>query len=136
MPGGVSNGNPVLSGVPHGNVLGPLLFIIMISRLLKLLVLKMILEFILVLFRLFAEKFKLYLLMGYYNNKHSKILLHIFSSSLSSINTNVYFSPSLDLGINMSRYCSFDVHINILCKKFTDLSGWILRTLHLMRVLL
>ena len=28
----------------------------------------------------------------------------------------------------MSRNCSFDVHINIRCKKCTDLSGWILRT--------
>ena len=28
----------------------------------------------------------------------------------------------------MSRNCSFDVHINILCKKYTDLCGWILRT--------
>ena len=61
-----------------------------------------------------------------------------FSSSMSSINTNLYDSPSLDiinpsvnvldLGIIMSRNCSFDVHINILCKKCTDLSGWILRT--------
>ena len=49
-----------------------------------------------------------------------------FSSSLSSINTNVYYSPSLDiinpsenvfdLGISMSRNCSVDVHINIICK--------------------
>ena len=50
-----------------------------------------------------------------------------FSSSLSSMNTNVYYSPSLDiinpsenvldLGITMARNCSFDVHINIQCKK-------------------
>ena len=61
-----------------------------------------------------------------------------FSSSMSSINTNLYDSPSLDtinpsvnvldLGIIMSGNCSFDVHINIICKKCTDLSGWILRT--------
>ena len=34
----------------------------------------------------------------------------------------------LDLGITMSRNCPFDVYLNILCKKCTDLSGWILRT--------
>ena len=70
---------------------------------------------------------------------HQKFNYISFSSSMSSINTNVYYSPSLDiinpsenvldLGITMSRNCSFDVHINSLCKKCTDLSGWILRTL-------
>ena len=61
-----------------------------------------------------------------------------FSSSLSSVNTNVYYSPSLDiiklsknvldLGIIMSSNYSFACHINVLCKKCTDLSGWILRS--------
>ena len=69
---------------------------------------------------------------------HQKFNYISFSSSMSSINTNVYYGPSLDiinplenvldLGITMSRNCSFDVHINIICKIFTDLSGWILRT--------
>ena len=67
---------------------------------------------------------------------HQKFNYISFSSSMSSINTNVYYSPSLDiinlsenvldLGITMSRNCSFDN--NILCKKCTDLSGWILIT--------
>ena len=73
-----------------------------------------------------------------FNLPSSESVYISFSSSMSSINTNVYYSPSLDiinpsenvldLGITMSRNCSFDVHINILCKKCTDLSGWILRT--------
>ena len=61
-----------------------------------------------------------------------------FSSSLSSVDTDVYYSPSLDsikpsenvldLGISMSSNCSLAYHINVLCKKCTDLSGWILRS--------
>ena len=49
---------------------------------------------------------------------------------MSSINTNVYYSPSLDI-IKPSENVldlGITVHINILCKKCTDLSGWILRT--------
>ena len=33
-----------------------------------------------------------------------------------------------DLGIFMSSNCSFEFHIQNLCKKFPNLSGWILRT--------
>ena len=57
---------------------------------------------------------------------------------MSSVNTNVYYSPNLniikpsenvlDLRISMSNNCSFAYHINVLCKKCTDLSGWILRS--------
>ena len=34
----------------------------------------------------------------------------------------------LDLGIFMSSNCSFEFHIQNLCKKCSNLSGWILRT--------
>ena len=63
-----------------------------------------------------------------------------YSSSLSSIryNHNVYANPNmeiinpsdnvLDLGIFMSSNCSFEFHINNLCKKCSHSSGWALRT--------
>ena len=61
-----------------------------------------------------------------------------YSSSLSSNVTNVYVNPDLeiinptnnvlDLGIFMSGDCSFEFHIKNVCKKCTNLSGWILRT--------
>ena len=64
--------------------------------------------------------------------------LNSFSSSLSFNSYNVYantnmeiINPSdnvLDLGIFMSRNCSSDFHIQNLCKKCSNLSGWILRT--------
>ena len=49
LPGGVSKDSPVLSDVSQGTVLGPLLFIIMISNINKDI---LILEFILILLRL------------------------------------------------------------------------------------
>ena len=61
-----------------------------------------------------------------------------FSSSLSSNSYNVYANPNveiinppdnvLDLGIFMSSNCSFEFHIQNLCTKCSNLSGWILRT--------
>ena len=152
LPGGVSKDSPVLSGVPQGTVLGPLLFIIMIYDIKKYILSSKIISF--------ADDTRVYTnitqiensdslltdlnyiyLWAINNNmlfNHQKFNYIPFSSSTSSINTNVYYSPSLgiinpsenvlELGITMSRNYSFDVHINILYKKCTDLSRWILRT--------
>ena len=159
MPGGVSKDSPVLTGVPQGTVIDPLIFIIMISDINKDILSSKIISF--------ADDTRVYTnitqiensdslqtdlnciyLWAINNNmlfNHQKFNYISFSSSMSSINTNVYYSPSLDiinpsenaidLGITMSRNCSFDVHINIICKAAhssplspTDLSGWILRT--------
>ena len=61
-----------------------------------------------------------------------------YSSSLTSNSYNVYVNPNmeilnpsdnvLELGIFMSSNCSCELQINNLCKKFTGLSGCILRT--------
>ena len=103
----------------------------------------MILEFILILLRLKTslQTDLNYIYLWAINHmlfNHQKFNYISFNSSMSSINTNVYYSPSLDiinpsenvldLGITMSRNCSSDVHINIICKKCTDLSLCILRT--------
>ena len=111
LPGGVSKDIPVLSGVPQGTVLGPLLFIIMISNINKDLLTSKIISF--------ADDTRVYTNITQIENSDSlqTILDYIylwtinnnilfnnqkfnyisFSSSLSSINTNVYHSPSLDI---------------------------------------
>ena len=65
--------------------------------------------------------------LNYLHNYYQKFDNVSFSSSLSSVNINIYFSHSLDiinpsknvsvLGIHMSSNCSFDYHINVPCKK-------------------
>ena len=73
--------------------------------------------------------------MLFNNQKFNNYIL--FSSSLSSINTNVSYSPSLDImnpsenvdfGITKSINGSFDAHINIL-RTFTSCDSTTLMTL-------
>ena len=131
LPGGVSKDSPFLSGVLQGTVLGSLLFIIMISDINKDILSSKIISF--------ADDTRVYTnitqiensdslqtdsnyiyLWAINNNmlfNHQKFNYISFSSSMSSINTNVYYSPSLDiispsgnvldLGITMSRNCFF-----------------------------
>ena len=107
-------------------VLGPLLFIIMISDINKYSLYQYYSD-------LTSDSLQTYLnyiyLWAINNNmlfNNQKFNYISFSSSLFSIDTNVYYSPSLDiinpsdnvldLGITMSRNCSFDVQIYIICK--------------------
>ena len=141
-----------MSGVPQGTVLGPLLFLIMISDINKEITSSKVISF--------ADDTRVYSNItqaddcdnlqsdlnniynwALYNNmffNSQKFHYVSYSSSLSSNGTNVYVNPDLeiinptnnvfDLGIFMSGDCSFWFHIKNVCKKCTNLSGWILRT--------
>ena len=57
------------------------------------------------------------------------------SASQTSNKSNVYINPSMDiipqstgvpdLGIIMSKNCSFDSHISSLSRKYKNLAGWL-----------
>ena len=127
---------PVLSAVPQGTVLGPLPFIIMITNINKDILSSKVISF--------ADDTRVYTNITQIENPDSlqTDLNYIY---LWAINNNILFkslttfhlahhcllipmytildiiNPSenvLDLGITMSRNCSFDIHI----------TGWILRT--------
>ena len=139
MPGGISQPHPVLSGVPQGTVLGPLLFLIMIididkgispsSKLVS-----------------FADDTRVYScindiekcdqlqidLNSVYDWAHvnnmffngQKFNYVSFNGSMTPCGSNVYTNPNmeiispsmniLDLGIYMSGDCTFNYHISSL----------------------
>ena len=152
LPGGSSAASPVISGVPQGTVLGPLLFLILMSDIgvLKAKVVS------------FADDTRLYSKISYvedcdslqsdlncvydwaktnnmvFNSQKFKYLSFSTNVSITSDYVNAYVSPNLyvidnvnnlkDLGIIMSSNCSFEQHIIELCKRCTGLCGWILTT--------
>ena len=146
IPGGISKDSPVLSGVPQGTVLGPLLFLIMISDINKGTTSSKLVSF--------ADDTRVYSniseaddcdnlqydLNSIYNwAVHNNMFFNSekfhyisFSSSLSFNSYNVYANPNmeiinhsdnvLDLGIFMSSNCSFEFHIQNLCKKCSNIA--------------
>ena len=152
LPGGVSNDHPVISGVPQGTVLGPLLFLITISDINKDISSSKLISF--------ADDTRIYskiadvsdcdnlqydLNMIYdwaiTNNMFfnaQKFHYVSFNTDPTGNKCNVYVNPKMDiiphssnvqdLGITMSSDCTFNVHINSLSKRCKILTGWILRT--------
>ena len=137
LPGGISEDHPVLSGVPQGLVLGPLLFLIMISDIDKDVSASKLVSF--------ADDTRLYSGVGdvadcdklqldlnavydwassnnmFFNSK--KFSYVCFSSNASAYKSNLYVDPAMniigpsthvrDLGVSMSSNCTFDFHISI-----------------------
>ena len=152
LPGGSSTDSHVISGVPQGTVLGPLLFLILMSDIDEGIVNSKIISF--------ADDTRLYNSvsevedcdvlqsdlntiykwadannMAFNSNKFKYVC---FTPSESVSHSNVYLCPKMnlidkvenikDLGITMSSNCNFNQHINNVYKQCSRLSGWILRT--------
>ena len=146
LPGGISEDHSVLNDVPQGTVLGPLLFLIMISDIDKDVSASTLVSF--------ADDTRLYSGVGDVtdcdnlqldlnavydwassNNMFSYVC---FSSNVSAYKSNLYIDPAMniigpsihvcDLGVSMSSNCTFDFHISNLYKRCSNLAGWILRT--------
>ena len=151
LQGGISHASPVLSGVPQGTVLCPLLFLILMGDINSGISSSSIVSF--------ADDTRLYhgisnvddcsFLQNDLNSVYdwascnnmsfnAQKFQYICFSPHSSSSSNVYTSSSfdiinyskniLDLGINVSSDCSFDFHISNLVKRTKHLTGWILRT--------
>ena len=150
MSGGISQPHPVLSGVPQGTVLGPLLFLIIIIDIDKgISPCSMLVSF--------ADDTRVYSCINdiekcdqlqidlnnwaHVNNMFfnaQKFNYVSFNGSMTPFGSNVYTNPNmeiitpsmnvLDLGIYMSGDCTFNYHISSLSTKCANLTGWILRT--------
>ncbi len=158
LPGGISNQSKVISGVPQGTVLGPVLFLILMSDISDDIASHII---------SFADDTRLYAPINSANDcdnlQHDLSKIYTWADennmtfnsnkfqyicfALSNENcSNVYTCPNFniinatdtvkDLGISMSNDCDFDSHISQLSSKCSQLCGWILRTFHTRNTLL
>ena len=154
LPGGVSDDydSMVISGVPQGTVLGPMLFLVLMSDINQNIEEYKILSF--------EDNTRLYTpissvdncdslqsdLQSVYDWAHSNNMafnygkfnhLCFSASSDMSVCSNAFISPEMnliaqhehikDLGVFMSADCSFDHHISVISKKCSSIAGWILK---------
>lgn len=154
IQGGTSDDSTVLSGVPQGTVLGPLLFLILMSDIDSGVTTSKIISF--------ADDTRLYNRISVtedcdslqtdlnsvydwavtnnmvFNSKKFQYISLYPRLTISSDIVNAYITPEMnlidhvdhlkDLGIIMSSNCSFEQHIIELSKRCSSLCGWILRT--------
>ena len=150
IQGGISDSQPVISGVPQGTVLGPLLFLILMCDISDKVRHSNIVSF--------ADDTRLYAEIAEvddchylqhdldrvyewadinnmeFNTKKFQYVCYHVKGNLSNIYSTPDFNivnPSScvkDLGVFMSADCTFDEHINLTVRKCNKLCGWILRT--------